>query len=107
MPRPRRSFTPEYRVEAAHRVIDRNRRVAEVARELDLHENLLHKWVADERRRMTAAGGDGGPDPGGGEPLSADERAELVRLRAQVAEQAKDIGFQEKTSAYCAAQHRR
>jgi transposase len=63
MPRPRRSFTPEYRVEAAHRVIDRNRRVAEVARELDLQEHLLHEWVADERRRMAAAGGGGGPDP--------------------------------------------
>jgi len=106
MPRPRRSFSPEYRVEAAHRVIDGNRRVAEVARELDLHENLLHKWVREERRRMAAAGG-GGPDPGGGEPLSADERAELVRLRAQVAEQAKDIAFLEKASAYFAAQHRR
>src|SRR5690349_10990590 len=46
----RRSFTPEYRVEAAHRVIDGNRPVAEVALELNLHENLLHKWVADERR---------------------------------------------------------
>ena len=34
MSRPRRSYTPEYRVEAAHRVIDGNRRVAEVAREL-------------------------------------------------------------------------
>ena len=45
----------EYRVEAAHRVIDRNRRVAEVARELALHEYLLHKWVVDERRRMAAA----------------------------------------------------
>jgi transposase len=106
MPRRRRSFSPEYRVEAAHRVIDGNRRVAEVARELDLHENLLHKWVREERRRMAAAGG-GGPDPGGGEPLSADERAELVRLRAQVAEQAKDIAFLEKASAYFAAQHRR
>ena len=106
MPRPRRSFSPEYRVEAAHRVIDGNRRVAEVARELDLHENLLHKGVREERRRMAAAGG-GGPDPGGGEPLSADERAELVRLRAQVAEQAKDIAFLEKASAYFAAQHRR
>lgn len=57
-------------------VIDGNRRVAEVARELDLHENLLHKWVRDERRRMAAAGAGGRPDPGGGEPLSADERAE-------------------------------
>lgn len=107
MPRPRRSYTPEYRVEAAHRVIDGNRRVAEVARELDLHENLLHTWVRDERRRMAAAGAGARSDPGGGEPLSADERAELVRLRAQVAEQAKDIAFLEKASAYFAAQHRR
>ncbi|ORB82708.1 hypothetical protein B1987_01280 [Mycobacterium kansasii] len=80
-------------------------RVAEVARELDLHENLLHTWVRDERRRMAAAGGAARPDPGG--PLSAEERAELVRLRAQVAEQAKDIAFLEKASAYFAAQHRR
>src|SRR3954447_21744156 len=107
MPRGRRSFSPEYRVEAAHRVIDGNRRVADVARELDLHENLLHKWVADERRRMAAAGGSGGPDPGGGAPLSANERAELVRLRAQVVEQSKDIALLEKASAYFAAQHRR
>jgi len=71
-------------------------RVAEVARELGLHENLLHKWVRAERRRMAAAGG-GGPDPGGGEPLSADERAELVRLRAQVAEQSREVAFPEKT----------
>jgi transposase len=107
MPGLRRLFAPEYRVEAAHLVIDGNRRVAEVARELDLHENLLHKWVRDERRRMAAAGAGGRPDPGGGEPLSADERAELVRLRAQVTEQAKDIAFLEKASAYFAAQHRR
>ncbi|GAB3040677.1 transposase [Mycobacterium intermedium] len=107
MPRSRRSFSPEYRVEAAHRVIDGNRRVSEVARELDLNENLLHKWVRDERRRMAAAAAGGRPDPGGGEGLSVDERAELVALRARVAEQAKDIAFLEKASAYFAAQHRR
>lgn len=107
MSRPRRSYTPEYRVEAAHRVIDGNRRVADVARELNLHENLLHKWVRDERRRMAAAGTGSRPEPDGGQPLSAEERAELVRLRAQVAEQAKDIAFLEKASAYFAAAHRR
>lgn len=107
MPGPRRSFSAEYRVDAAHLVIDGNRRVAEVARELNLHENLLHKWVRDERRRTAAAGAGGRPDPDGGEPLSVDERAELVRLRAQVVEQAKDIAFLEKASAYFAAQHRR
>ena len=99
----RRSFTPEYRVEAAHRVIDGNRPVAQVALELNLHENLLHKWVAVERRRMAAAGGSPVPDPGEGKPLSPGERAELVRLRAKVAEQSKDIAFLEKASAYFAA----
>ena len=88
-------------------MIDGHRSVAEVARELDLHENLLHKWVRDERRRMAAAGSGGGPDPGGGEPLSGQERAELVRLRAQVAEQSKDIAFLKKASAYFAAQQPR
>ena len=106
MSRPRRSFTPEYRVEAAHRVIDGNRRVSEVARELDLNENLLHRWVRDERRRMAAVGSGGRPAPGG-EPLSGDERAELVALRARIAEQARDIAFLEKASAYFAAVHRR
>ena len=104
MSRPRRSHTPEFRVKAARRVIDGNRPVAEVALELNLHENLLHKWVADERRRMAAASG-GVPDPGEGQPLSPDERAELIRLRAKVTEQAKDIAFLEKASAYFAGKH--
>lgn len=100
----RRSFTPEYRVEAAHRVIDGNRPVTEVALELNLHENLLHKWVSAERRRMAAAEG-GAPEPVVGQSLSPDERAELVRLRAKVAEQSKDIAFLEKASAYFAGKH--
>lgn len=45
MSRTRRSFPPEFKVEAARRVIDSGRSVAEVARELNLHENLLRKWV--------------------------------------------------------------
>ena len=93
-------------MKAAHRVIDGHRPVAEVASELDLHENLLHKWVRDERRRM-AADGDRPPDPDGAAPLSSEERAELIRLRAKVAEQAKDIAFLEKASAYFAGKHPR
>jgi transposase len=107
MSRPRRSFSPEYRVEAAHRVIDGHRPVAEVARELDLHENLLHKWVREERRRTGAADWVGRLSAGDSGQLNGEERAELVRLRAQVAEQAKDIAFLKKASAYFAAQQPR
>jgi transposase len=88
-------------------VIDGNRPVAEVARELDLHENLLHKWVREERRRMSAAGRGRSPDLVENQPLSPDDHAELVRLRAKVAEQSKDIVFLEKASAYFAGKHLR
>jgi transposase len=104
MPRRRRSFTPEFRFKAAHRVIDGHERVADVARELDLHESLLQTWVRDERWRMAQAGAGGRPELGGAHLLSYDERAELVRLRAQVAEQAEAIAFLEKASAYVSAQ---
>ena len=49
MSRTRRSFTTEYKVEAAHRVIDSGRTIAEIARELGLNKGLIGRWVADER----------------------------------------------------------
>lgn len=101
MSRKRRSFTTEYKVDAAHRVIDSGRSIAEVARDLGLNEGLLGRWVADERRRLEAAQRDGG------ESLTAAERDELTRLRRKVADQEKDIAFLKKASAYFAANHQR
>ncbi|WP_152981327.1 transposase [Mycobacterium intracellulare] len=102
--RRRRSFTPQFRFDAAHRVIDGKERVADVAGELDLNQSVLQTWVRDERWRMAEAGAGGRPDPRGGQPLLANERAELNRLRAQVAEQAETIAFLKNASAYIAAQ---
>ena len=92
----RRRFTTEYKVEAAHRVIDSGRSVAEVARELSINEVSLYAWVRDERRRIEAARGTDA------EPLSAAERVELIRLRKQVHEQEKDLEFLGKAAAYFA-----
>lgn len=91
MSRKRRSFTTEYKVEAARRVIDSGRTIAEVSRDLGLSENLLGRWVADERRRIDAAA------TSGDQPLTAAERTELARLRKQVSEQEKDIAFLKKS----------
>ena len=93
----RRKFTTEFKVEAAHRVIDSGRSVAEVARELNVGEQSLGSWVRDERRRIEAAKGTEL------EPLSGAERAELLRLRRQVAEQEKDLAFLGKAAAYFAS----
>jgi transposase len=95
--RKRRSYTTEYKIEAAHRVIDSGRTIAEVARELSIDPGMLSVWVKDERRRVIAA------EAVGERPLEAAERAELLRLRHRVSELEKDNQFLAKASAYFAA----
>jgi transposase len=74
-------------------------------RELNLHENLLAKWVRAERLRDGVVTDVRHAPPDG--ELTASERAELVRLRAEVAEKDRDITFLKRVSAYFAArQHR-
>jgi transposase-like protein len=90
----RRKFTTEFKVEAAHRVIDSGRSIAEVARELSVGEQSLGGWVRDERRRMDAARGTEN------EPLTPQEKAELATLRKKVVELEKNLLFLGKVSAY-------
>lgn len=84
----RKSYTPKYRQEAARLVIETGRPVAAVAREIGVGEALLGRWVAIERSRMY--------DPPGA--VDADERAELVRLRREVAELRMDREFLKKAA---------
>jgi transposase len=93
----RRKFTLEFKTEAAHRVIDTGRTIVEVAVELSLTESSLARWVREERRRLETVAGVSD------EPLSGAERAELLRLRRQVAEQEKDLAFLGKAAAYFAS----
>ena len=86
----RKSYTPKYRQDAARLVIDTGRTVAEVAREIGVGEQLLGRWVAIARSRMD--------DPP--EALDVDERAELVRLRREVAELRMDRQFLKKAAAF-------
>ena len=46
----RKSYTPAYRRDAARLVIDSQRSIAEVAREIGVGEQLLGRWVAAEPR---------------------------------------------------------
>lgn len=72
----RKRYTPEYRRECARLVIESQRTIVDVARELGIGEQLLGRWVAKERALMDD------PPPA----IDADERAELERLRAEVAQ---------------------
>jgi transposase len=94
--RKRKSYTPEYRRDAAHLVIDTGRPIATVAREIGVGEQLLGRWVAIERSRMDE------PPPA----LDADERAELERLRVENAELRMDREFLKKATAFFVTENR-
>jgi transposase len=91
----RKKYTPQYRKDAAHLVIDTGRTIAEVAREIGVGEQLLGRWVAIERARMV--------DPPGA--LDVDERAELERLRREVTELRMDREFLKKAAAFFATEN--
>ena len=88
--RKRKNYTPRYRAEAARLVIDTGRPIAQVAREIGVGEPLFGRWVARERAR------DDDPPPA----LDVDERAELERLRVEVAELRMDRAFLKKAAAF-------
>ena len=91
----RKSYTPKYRQEAAHLVIDTGRTIAQVARDIGVSEQLLGRWVAIERSRMD--------DPP--EAVDASERAELERLRREVAELRMDREFLKEAAAFFATEN--
>ena len=45
MRKKRRKFTPEFKSEAVRLVVDTSRPIAEVAREIGVHEGTLGNWV--------------------------------------------------------------
>lgn len=75
MPETRRKFDPEFREGAVRIVRETGKPIAQVARDLGIKEGTLGNWCA--RNRADADLPDG---------LSGDERAELLRLRAENAE---------------------
>jgi transposase len=73
----RRKFGREFKLEAVKLVRDRGVSVAQAARDLDVHENVLRKWV----RELGADPAQAFPGHGQMKP----EQQEIVRLRREVA----------------------
>ena len=92
----RRKFTPEFREQAARLVIETGRPIAAVAAEIGVGEAVLGRWVRLARQRA------GSDDTGA--VLDADERAELERLRKEVAELRLDREFLKKAAAFFASE---
>ncbi len=86
-----RKFTPEYREEAVKMVIQSQRPVAEVARELGINEGTLGHWVSKHRDEHPVT-----------EELSLPDRAKLKELERENRDLRMQNDFLKKAAAYFA-----
>jgi transposase len=94
MPRKRSTYTAEFKLQAVQMIIQQKFSVAEVARRLDIGENLLRTWKKAFEER-----GDGA-FPGHGNPSPADD--ELRRLRSENTRLRAERDLLKKAAAYFA-----
>jgi len=90
----RRTFSREYKLEAVKLIQDRGVTVAQAARDLDIHENVLRKWVKEFRTDPQQA------FPGHGQMKP--EQLELERLRREVIKLKAERDILKKAAAYFA-----
>ena len=90
----RRKFSREFKLEAVKLVRERGVSVSQAARDLDLHENVLRKWV---REHVS--------DPGSdfpGHEIMKPEQQEIERLRRELARMKAERDILKKAAAYFA-----
>ncbi len=93
----RRSFSEEFKREAARLVREGKRSIASVARELDVYESSLGRWVKQYDI-------DEGQGPEGA--LTTEEREELRRLRRENRQLREDREILGKATAFFARESR-
>ena len=90
----RRKFGREFKVEAVRLIKERGVAVAQAARDLDVHENVLRKWV----KELAADPAQAFPGPGQMKP----DQLEIDRLRREVSKLKAERDILKKAAAYFA-----
>ena len=90
----RRRFGREFKVEAVRLIRERGVSVAQAGRDLDVHENVLRKWV----KEFAADPGQAFPGHGQMKP----EQLEIEKLRREVAKLKAERDILKKAAAYFA-----
>ena len=94
--RPRRTFTDEFRAGAVSLVLEKGKTVSQVARDLDLTQSSLGRWVEQARA-------DEGKSTRG--TLTTEEKEELARLRKENRELRLEREILKKAAAFFAKEN--
>ncbi len=94
--RSRRSFSDEFKAGAVRLVLEEGKTVGAAARDLDLSESALRKWVEQARADRTQ----------GKTGLTTAEREELARLRKELRIVQEEREILKKATAFFAKQSR-
>ena len=90
----RRSFSREFKLGAVRLVSEQGVAVAQAARDLDLHENVLRRWVRQYRDDPAHA------FPGAGQMKP--EQSEIAQLKQEIRKLKAERDILKKASAYFA-----
>jgi len=94
-PRPRRSFTPEFKADIVERCRAGDRTIGQVARDFDLTETAVRAWVNQAEI-----------DTGERDGLTTEERQELTKLRRENRRLQEDVEILKRATAFFAKETR-
>ena len=94
-PRPRRSFTPEFKAEIVELCRRGDRSIGQVARDFDLTETNVRNWVKQAEI-----------DQGERPCLTAEEKEELTRLRRENRSLKEDVEILKRATVFFAKETR-
>jgi len=89
-------YSPEFKEQAARKVVDNSLPIAQVARELGINDTTLGFWVKDYRKKLDR------------QPLPPDlpEQERIRELERRNRELEMENAFLKKAAAYFAREHR-
>jgi transposase len=94
-PRPRRSFTPEFKADIVERCRAGDRSIGQVAKDFDLGETAVRAWVRQAE-----------VDAGERDGLSTKELEELAQLRRENRRLREDVEILKRATAFFAKETR-
>lgn len=96
MPGKAKRYSPEFKEQAARKVVDNSLPIAQVARELGINDTTLGFWVKAYRKKLA------------GQPLPADmpDQERMRELERRNRELEMENTFLKKAAAYFAREHR-